>query len=118
MSGVLRSEEIAVLGLKARLMVLSACQTGLGEIKGEGLLGLSRAIIQSGVPCGVLSLWQVHDAATSSQMLEMYSSLRQGHPVAAALRNAMLKMLSSPEWSHPGFWSPFFCSGCAQVTLT
>ena len=117
MAGLLSAEELARSKLSARLMVLSTCQTGQGEVKGEGLVGLSRAIIQAGVPCSVLSLWAVDDKATLKLMDAMYDGLLGGQPVAAALRSAMLQMMRDPAHADPRFWSPFFCSGCGSVKL-
>ena len=116
-SGLLHASEIAQLQLSARLMVLSACQTGQGEIRGEGLLGLSRAIIRAHVPCAVLTLWQVDDEATRLFMEQFYRTLITGTPVVAALWQAMVRMLRTEKWSHPQFWAPFFCSGLGSVVL-
>ena len=116
-AGLLSAEELARSQLSARLVVLSACQTGQGEVKGEGLVGLSRAIIQAGVPCSVLSLWAVDDKATLELMDAMYDCLLGGQPVAAALRSAMLQMMRDPARADPRFWNPFFCSGCGSVKL-
>ena len=84
---------------------------------GEGLIGLSRAIIQAGVPCSVLSLWAVDDKATFELMDAMYAALLSGQSTAKALRSAMLKVMHDPNWADPRFWSPFFCSGCGRVSL-
>ena len=117
-SGILSAEELAQKKLRAaRLMVMSACQTGQGEVTGEGVLGLSRASIQAGVPCSVLSLWPVDDSATAELMEVFYDALLSGMSVARALRVAMLRLVGNPTWTNPRFWSPFFSSGCGLVQL-
>ena len=117
-SGLLTSGELARQSLAARLVVLSACQTGQGEILSEGSMGLSRSILQSGAPCGILSLWPVNDLATRDLMKELYTALMSGCATSAALRAAMLKMLAGDKWQGPVFWAAFFCFGCGSVRLT
>jgi CHAT domain-containing protein/lipopolysaccharide biosynthesis regulator YciM len=112
--GVLRLEEIAALHLNADLVVLSACQTGLGaHRKGEGLFGLSRAFLQAGARRVVMTLWEVNDAATADLMNDLYGHLASGLPAAAALREAKLSMLRSKRlaYRHPYYWAPFALTG-------
>jgi CHAT domain-containing protein len=86
-NGFLRANDIYNLKLPAELVVLSACQTGLGkEIKGEGLVGLTRGFMYAGAPRVVVSLWNVNDKATADLMTKFYEKmLKQGERPAAAL---------------------------------
>ncbi len=77
--------------LQADLVVLSACDTGKGEISGDGVLGLSRALLTAGAKSLIVSLWQVPDKATSDLMVEFYQELEKNPDKARALRQAMLK---------------------------
>jgi CHAT domain-containing protein len=79
------------LKLQADLVVLSACDTGKGEISGDGVLGLSRALLTAGAKSLIVSLWQVPDKATSDLMVEFYQELEKNPDKARALRQAMLK---------------------------
>ena len=96
--------------LKAQLVTLSACETGLSEIfAGEELLGLARGFLAAGARSLVLSLWTVNDTATSRLMADFYRSLQRGKTIAASLRLAQVEFIKSGE--HPYFWSPFFVIG-------
>ncbi len=95
-----------------RLAVLSACETGLGEIhEGEGVYGLRRAFQEAGVQSVISSLWEVSDAGTQELMSNMYQRLNQGKSPHQALRESQLKMIDSPEWSAPYIWSAFMMVG-------
>lgn len=111
--GFLRLHDIYNLNLAADLVVLSACQTGLGEeIKGEGLVGLSRGFMYAGAPRLVVSLWSVDDLGTSELMSRFYRNyLQAGLTPAAALRTAQIEMLQTPEWKSPYFWAAFNFQG-------
>jgi CHAT domain-containing protein len=111
--GFLRMQEIYNLNLPADLIVLSACQTALGkEIKGEGLVGLTRGFMYAGAQRVVASLWQVDDLATAELMKRFYRGiLKDGLRPAQALRNAQLELLKQKRWSSPYFWAPFFIQG-------
>jgi tetratricopeptide (TPR) repeat protein len=111
--GFLRMNEIYNLNLPADLVVLSACQTALGkEIKGEGLIGLTRGFMYAGAQRVVASLWQVDDFATAQLMKSFYRGmLKEGLRPAAALRAAQLEMLRQPSWSSPFFWAAFTLQG-------
>jgi CHAT domain-containing protein/tetratricopeptide (TPR) repeat protein len=111
--GFLRAHEIYNLKLPADLVVLSACQTGLGkEIRGEGLVGLTRGFMYAGAARVVVSLWSVDDEATSELMSRLYSRMiRDGMPPAAALRAAQIEMLKQPGWEAPYFWAAFVLQG-------
>jgi CHAT domain-containing protein/Tfp pilus assembly protein PilF len=112
-NGFLRANEIYNLKLPADLIVLSACQTGLGkEIRGEGLVGLTRGFMYAGAARVVVSLWSVDDEATSELMARFYSRmLKDGLPSASALRGAQLDMLKQTRWQQPYFWAAFVLQG-------
>ncbi|MEP7337367.1 MAG: CHAT domain-containing protein [Acidobacteriota bacterium] len=111
--GFLRLHEIFNLKLNADLIVLSACQTGLGkQIKGEGLVGLTRGFMYAGAPRVVASLWQVNDLATAELMKHFYRGLfKEGLRPAAALRAAQLEMSKQKRWASPYFWAAFVLQG-------
>ncbi len=111
--GFLRLHEIYNLQLSADLIVLSACETGLGkEIKGEGLIGLTRGFMYSGAPRVVASLWNVDDLATAELMKLFYQRmLKDGLPAGAALRAAQLELSRQKRWASPYFWAGFVLHG-------
>jgi CHAT domain-containing protein len=111
--GFLRLHEIYNLQLNADLIVLSACETGLGkEIKGEGLIGLTRGFMYSGAPRVVASLWNVDDLATAELMKLFYQRmLKDGMPAGAALRAAQLELSRQKRWASPYFWAGFVLHG-------
>ena len=111
--GFLRLNEIYNLHLNADLVVLSACQTGLGkEVRGEGLMGLVRGFMYAGSPRVVASLWQVDDAATAELMKRFYRGMFQEKlPPSAALRAAQIEMLKRKHWQSPYYWAAFVLQG-------
>ncbi len=111
--GFLRALEIYNLNLPAELVVLSACQTGLGkEIKGEGLVGLTRGFMYAGAARVVVSLWNVNDKATADLMTKFYEKmLKQGERPAAALRAAQVEMWKQKQWQSPYYWAAFTMQG-------
>jgi CHAT domain-containing protein len=112
-NGFLRLYDIYNLKLQADLVVLSACQTALGkEIKGEGLVGLTRGFMYAGTPRVVSSLWQIDDRASAAFMGRFYEAmLRQGLRPAAALRAAQLSMSKDKRWRAPHYWAAFTLQG-------
>ncbi len=112
-NGFLHLQDIFNLNLPAELVVLSACQTGLGkDVKGEGLVGLTRGFMYAGSKRVVVSLWRVKDSSTASLMTNFYQQmLQQGLNPVAALRAAQLKMLQSEQWKSPYYWAPFVIQG-------
>jgi CHAT domain-containing protein len=112
-NGFLEAQDIYNLKLGADLVVLSACQTALGkEIRGEGLVGLTRAFMYAGVPRVVASLWKVPDQATTELMQKFYRGiLQQGLQPAAALRAAQFAMWKEPRRSAPYYWAGFTLQG-------
>jgi CHAT domain-containing protein len=108
--GILRMNEIMNLRIDAALVVLSACQTGLGKVvRGEGLIGLTRAFMYAGGKQVAVSLWSVNDASTAEFMQLFYSELRSGVPAAEALRTARKRLAREygSAYRHPYFWAPF-----------
>ncbi|NJN73897.1 MAG: CHAT domain-containing protein [Limnothrix sp. RL_2_0] len=112
-NGFLRINDVFNLKLNADLIVLSACQTGLGDqVQGEGLVGLSRGFMYAGVPRIVVSLWQVDDAATAEFMTRFYRLLlRENLTPAAALKQTQQEMRTETKWTHPYYWAAFILQG-------
>ncbi len=111
--GFLRAHDIYNLNLPAELVVLSACQTGLGkEIKGEGLVGLTQGFMYAGARRVVVSLWNVNDKATADLMKRFYRGmLRENLTPAAALRAAQVEMWKQKQWQSPYYWAAFTMQG-------
>lgn len=111
--GFLRLHDIYNLKLPVELVVLSACNTGLGkDVKGEGLVGLTRGFMYAGASSVVASLWKVDDAATAELMRIFYGyMLRDGLSPAAALRKAQVTMSQQKRWQSPYFWAGFVIQG-------
>lgn len=111
--GFLRAHEVYNLDLPAELVVLSACQTGLGkEIKGEGLVGLTRGFMYAGARRVLVSLWNVNDKATAELMQRFYRRmLRDNQSPAAALRLAQVEMWQQKQWQSPYYWAAFTMQG-------
>ena len=107
--GLLTSAEISTLDLKADLVVLSACDTGLGQITGDGVIGLARSLMGAGASSVVVSLWSVPDAPTAELMTEFYRQLKQGETKAQALRQAMLETMKTHQ--KPSDWAAFTVMG-------
>lgn len=112
-NGFLELQDIYNLKLHADLVVLSACETGLGkEIKGEGLVGLTRGFMYAGAPRVVASLWKVDDVATAELMAQFYKYvLQQKLSPAAALRAAQLDISHQRRWADPYYWAGFTIQG-------
>ena len=111
--GFLRLHDVYNLTLGADLVVLSGCQTALGrDLRGEGLLGLTRGFMYAGAPAVLASLWQVDDESTAELMQRFYRAmLKDGLRPAEALRTAQLDMMRSPRWSAPFYWAGFVLQG-------
>jgi CHAT domain-containing protein len=133
--GFLRSSEIYRLNIPGSVVVLSACESGIGQmINGEGMLGLQRAFFTAGASTVVVSLWDVYDRSTTRFMPLFYKALLENNDSwadswqnmlrwagwdesvpfgqnAAALRAAKLTMLDHPKYRHPVYWAPFVVVG-------
>jgi CHAT domain-containing protein/uncharacterized protein HemY len=117
-NGFLRLHDIYNLHLPADLVVLSACSTGLGkDVRGEGLIGLTRGFMYAGASGVIASLWKVDDDATAELMKNFYEALFQkGMAPAAALRYAQLTLSQNKRWQSPYYWAGFVIQG--QYTET
>jgi CHAT domain-containing protein len=111
--GVLTALEAAGLDLRGtKLVALSACDTGVGEIKnGEGVQGMRRALVLAGSESQVMSLWGVNDEGTKELMIRYYRALARGEERGEGLRQVQLKLLKSKRWRHPSHWAAFIQSG-------
>lgn len=111
--GVLTAEEISLMNLNSvRLVVLSACETGLGEIDGEGVFGLQRGFKSAGVQSILMSLWKVDDEATNILMTQFYQNLLSGNTkgnMSQSLLKAQkyLRQYEYGKYSDPSFWAAF-----------
>lgn len=122
--GWLTAHEIAYSKLQAELMVLSACDTGLGRLTADGVLGLSWASIVGGSSSTIVSLWRINDEATAHLMIEFYKQLKN-KPInqyssktldlAEALRKAMIETKKDPKFSNPYDWSAFTLIGESTI---
>ena len=109
---ILQMREVFNLKLNSDLVTLSACQTGLGQfIKGEGIEGLSRSFFYAGASSALISLWAVHDQATSQFMERYYFHLRSSNSIMNALQKTKLEMINSDILSHPYYWAGFIITG-------
>ncbi|HWM93798.1 MAG TPA: CHAT domain-containing tetratricopeptide repeat protein [Thermoanaerobaculia bacterium] len=112
-NGFLRLHDVYNLELRADLVVLSACQTALGqEVRGEGLVGLTRGFMYAGAARVLASLWSVDDRATSELMKRFYRQMISSRlSPAAALRQAQIEMSRDPRWRSPYYWAGFSLQG-------
>ncbi|HKO60971.1 MAG TPA: CHAT domain-containing tetratricopeptide repeat protein [Pyrinomonadaceae bacterium] len=114
--GFLRTDEVFNLKLGAPLVILSACETGLGkEKRGEGVMGLTRAFMYAGAPTVGVSLWSVADKSTAELMTDFYKRLLTSGATptrpSAAMREAQLAMIAGKKYSAPFYWAPFVLVG-------
>ena len=111
--GALTALEASGLDLYGtQLVVLSACETGVGEVaNGEGVYGRRRALVLAGARSQVISLWKVDDAGSKDWMVDYYQRLEQGMGRSAAARQVQLQMLQDPRYQHPYYWAAFIPSG-------
>ena len=106
--GILTAKEIAQMDLRGTdLLVLSACQTGLGEVSGEGVFGLQRGFKKAGVNSILMSLWEVDDDATQLLMTTFYKNLTSGKSKTESLKLAQDKVRKTPGFESPYFWAAF-----------
>ncbi|WP_375511624.1 CHAT domain-containing protein [uncultured Nostoc sp.] len=113
--GLLTADEIFDLEINASLVVLSACDTGRGEITSDGIVGLSRSFISAGTPSIIVSLWAIPDAPTADLMTEFYHQLKLNPNKAQTLRQAMLKTMKRHPL--PKDWAAFTLIGETQGTV-
>lgn len=118
-NGFVGLEDIYRLHTPVTLVVLSACQTGLGkDVRGEGLIGLTRGFMYAGASSVVSSLWKVDDEVTAELMKHFYTNmLQRGMPPAAALRAAQNTIREQPQWRSPYYWAAFTFQGDYQESI-
>ncbi len=111
-----RIQDIYGLNLNADLVVLSACETGIGkEVKGEGLISLNNAFLQTGAKSVMASLWKVEDGATLELMKNFYGAMaNENLTPSQALRSAQIKLRENPQYSSPFYWAAFTVQGDFQ----
>ncbi|MEO9965482.1 MAG: CHAT domain-containing tetratricopeptide repeat protein [Reichenbachiella sp.] len=113
--GSLYSGDIYNININADLVCLSACETGLGKIsKGEGIIGLSRALLYAGAKNLVVSLWTVADESTSRLMIDFYNNHLYSstyNTFSGALRKAKLSLIADDKYNRPYYWAPFVLIG-------
>ena len=112
--GFLRASEVFNLNLPAEMVVLSGCRTALGkDIRGEGLVGLTRGFMYAGAARVLVSLWEVNDHATSELMGGLYRGMfgKRRLTPAAALREAQVSLWREKRWSAPYYWAGFTLQG-------
>ena len=109
----INSPDIYNLHAPVTLVVLSACRSALGrDVRGEGLMGLTRGFMYAGASCVVASLWKVDDEATAELMKRFYSKmLEHGMTPPAALREAQNSIRQEPQWRSPYYWAAFTLQG-------
>ena len=115
--GYLHTLEILSLPLETNLVVLSACESARGRLsRGEGVLGLGRALFAAGAKGVVASLWAVADNSTAVLMTRLYEQmLRERHPARTALHEARRRLMADEAFSHPFYWAPFILIGSTET---
>jgi CHAT domain-containing protein len=112
--GYLKTFEIYGIPLKAKMVILSSCNTGSGRMSsGEGILSLARGFIYSGSQSVVMSLWEIEDKSGTEIVEKFYSYLKKGYSKSASLKKARIDFLKSADQlrSHPYFWSTLIVYG-------
>ncbi len=113
--GIVLAEDIYRLNLNAELIVLSACQTGLGEwTRGEGLIGPAQAFLQAGARNLLVTLWQTENRSARELMIRFYQEMLNGRDKDKALQVAQLAMLETSDFQHPRYWAPYILIGEAS----
>ena len=107
----LRMSDIQAVKLRARLVVLSCCHSGQGEVSSEGVVGIARAFLFAGARSVVATLWAINDEATLEFMKSFYQHLRGGESASSALQRAMKCLRDSDKFSAPKYWAPFVLIG-------
>ncbi|CAH3031120.1 unnamed protein product [Pocillopora meandrina] len=113
---ILTMKDVLDIRIRARLVVLSCCHSGRGEIKAEGVVGIARAFLGAGARSVLVSLWAIDDEATLVFMKHFYEELVTGKLASEALNQAMKSMKESEEFSDVKYWAPFVLIG-DDVTL-
>ena len=113
---ILKMSDIQATELRARLVVLSCCHSGKGEVNSEGVVGMARAFLFAGARSVLVSLWAIDDEATMEFMKSFYQHLRAGESASHALQKAMKCLRDSENFSAPKYWAPFVLIG-DEVTI-
>ncbi len=113
-NAVLTARDVIRLDIPSDLVVLSACQTGLGRITGDGMIGLSRSFLVSGARSILVSQWSVSDEATEALMTSFYKYYLREDDKATAMQKAMKEIREIPSFQHPRFWAPFIVVGAEK----
>ena len=108
---ILKMSDIQAAELRARLVVLSCCHSGKGEVNSEGVVGMARAFLFAGARSVLVSLWAIDDEATMEFMKSFYQHLRAGESASHALQRAMKCLRDSENFSAPKYWAPFVLIG-------
>ncbi|KAK3747839.1 hypothetical protein QZH41_015981, partial [Actinostola sp. cb2023] len=108
---ILTMKEVQEIRVRAQLVVLSCCHSGRGEIRAEGVVGMSRAFLAAGARAVVASLWAIDDYVTLEFMASFYKFLRYGDSASLSLKNAMEELRGNRRYSEPKYWAPFFLIG-------
>ena len=110
--GYLEAWELLRMKLNVRLAVLSACESGRGQVAyGEGMIGLNWALFVAGVPTSIVSQWKVEAASSTALFGSFYKALKKGSGAAVALRSAALAVKADRRYQHPFYWAPFILVG-------
>lgn len=113
---ILKMSDVLDVKLRARIVVLSCCHSGRGEVKSEGVVGIARAFLASGARSVLVSLWAISDKATLEFMKSFYQNLSDGKSASAALHQAMKSLCDSEKFCAVKYWAPFVLIG-DDVTL-
>lgn len=111
-SGIIYVNDIYNLTMNADLVVLGACETGLGTVyKGEGIIGFTRAFMYAGTANLMVSMWRVNDQPTANLMIQFYKYAREGHSYSESLQMAKMDLINQPEFAAPRNWAAFVLQG-------
>ena len=108
---ILKLSDIQAVRMRARLVVLSCCHSGKGEVKSEGVVGIARAFLFAGARSVMVSLWAIDDEATMEYMKSFYQHLKDGESASVALQKAVKCLRDSKRFSAPKYWAPFVLIG-------
>ena len=108
---ILTMSDVQAVRVRAKLVVLSCCHSGRGEVKSEGVVGLARAFLCAGARSVLVSLWAIDDEATLLFMKTFYQILADGESASVALHKAMKSLRESPKFCAVKHWAPFVLIG-------
>ena len=108
---ILKMSDVLAVRLRAKLVVLSCCHSGRGEVKSEGVVGIARAFLAAGARSVLVSLWAISDEATMEFMKSFYQHLADGQSASVALHQAMKTLRDSETFFAVKYWAPFVLIG-------